>query len=357
MPRRMFLLRHGPSEARVNPETPEASAAHRARRRRATARSVLGWALVASFLAWVALRLDLALVRRCWSGVWLPGYAACIALFSTANLLLDVLATKVTYDRTVAPVGFRALLTVRGASYLPGVISFHAGQAFVVLLSSRLGAPLGRVAGATLATYATTFGALIVAALVSLPWARALAPGLVGPVLALSLAGVAYLGLLALRPAWLARRPLTAALIRLGVRGHLLVLSVRLLQVLCLGVGTWAAYALAGVQLPTAAAAAYLPPFLLISALPITPQGIGARDAVALWLFLPWASSAEEVAAAGVLLGAFGALVQVVVGALFWPACRAWMRAPPPDAAQRGTGPGDRAQPSRSSSSRSSHEQ
>jgi hypothetical protein len=49
-------------------------------------------------------------------------------------------------------------------------------------------------------------------------------------------------------------------------------------------VGTWVPFMFFGVHIPFTDALAYIPVIMLVIALPITPQGIGTRDVVALEL-------------------------------------------------------------------------
>ena len=74
-----------------------------------------------------------------------------------------------------------------------------------------------------------------------------------------------------------------------------------------------------------------MPIVLLVSALPITPQGIGTRELVALELLVPYAAgSAAEgeaaVVAAGTLLALCSIVVQAVLGLGFTPAAAAILK-------------------------------
>jgi hypothetical protein len=58
----------------------------------------------------------------------------------------------------VAEVKYSHLFAVRAASYLPSILNHHLGQAWLTYFLSRVyGAPIWRVAGATLIVYATIF--------------------------------------------------------------------------------------------------------------------------------------------------------------------------------------------------------
>ena len=125
-------------------------------------RRLLPWLVAVLFLALALWRVDPGEVARHLGRVSLPAYAAFVGACLAVNLSLDSLASWRVY-RLVAPtLRFRDLLVVRGASYLPGTINFHVGQAYLTfLLSRRHGAPVVSVAGATLLSYATFFGGVV----------------------------------------------------------------------------------------------------------------------------------------------------------------------------------------------------
>lgn len=208
-------------------------------------------------------------------------------MFAFAILLLvaDAASTKKVYDAYVCPVRLREIIILRGASYLPQLLNYHVGQAWLTWFVSRVrSAPLGRVAGATLLVYATMFGSLFVLSAASWLLAPGQVPWLPPILLALSLAAFGYLVVVAVRPRWLMRIPAVAELLRVGVLGHVWALLWRLPHMAVLFLGLWLPYFFFGVRLSLEQALAYMPPLLLVGALPLTPQGVGTRDLIAVQL-------------------------------------------------------------------------
>jgi hypothetical protein len=175
------------------------------------------------------------------------------------------------------------------------------------------------VAGATLVGYASWAACLLGAGCLAL----VLSDQPIGW-LALPLgAGFAYLGLLAVKPTFLARRALLAPLFEAGVVGHLLAVAARLPHMTVMFVGTWASFGLFGVDIPFAMALRYIPLLMVALTLPITPQGFGTRDAVASLLlagYAPGDTAAERLAVVVAATSAWG-VVTTVWEALIGMAC------------------------------------
>jgi len=213
------------------------------------------------------------------------------------------------YRASVANIRFRDFFVLRGASYLPSILNHHLGQAFITLALSRIhGVPLARVAGATLLVYASWMGCILGLACVAIV--------LVGKPLAwLALplgAGIAYLVILALRPAPLARMRVLAPLFEAGVIGHLRALVARLPHLAVLFLGTWLPFWFFDVRIPVAAAFTYVPIVMVAVTLPLTPQGFGTRDVLAATFFeqyAPHAPSADRLAAVAACTTAWGVAI------------------------------------------------
>jgi hypothetical protein len=235
-----------------------------------------------------------------------------------ALLTADAFATARVYRRTVAPVSFRELWILRGASYLPSILSHHLGQALLTYyLSRRHGVTLARMAGGTLLVYASWAGLLLaVGAGATIADGKFLQPGVILVI------GAAYLAVIAWRPAFLARIKLLAPLFEAGLGGHLSALAERLPHFVVLFVGSWAPLAFFGVNIPLVAALAYMPILMVAVVLPITPQGVGTRDLVATFFFARFAQGATPEEQAAVIAAATTSwfvaitLVQAVFGLL-----------------------------------------
>ena len=277
----------------------------------------------AVMVAWVLTRVDWNAFVAQLLALRYGAYMAFMAAFVVALLICDVAATRYVYRSTIAPVGFRELFVVRGASYLPSLVNHHIGQAWVTYLLSKIhGVPLARVAGATLVVYATWAGCMLLlgaAALwaADLPVLWAIAP------LAL---GVAYLVLLWLRPARLRDRRLLAPLFEAGVGGHIRALLLRIPHAAVLFVGTWVPFLFFGVDIPLASALAYVPILMVAVTLPLTPAGLGTRDALAATFFEGFVAAAthEErlaaIAAATATTVAAITIIDILLGLLLLPA-------------------------------------
>jgi uncharacterized membrane protein YbhN (UPF0104 family) len=161
-------------------------------------------------------------------------------------------------------------------------------------------APLWRMAGATLLVYATTFGCVYSLGLAALPFNHGRVHWLTPTIGIIGAAGVAYMVVIAVGPSMLRARQATSVLVDAGVRGHLLALLYRLPHVLVLFVGTWVPFLFFGVDVPFTDALAYIPILMLVTALPITPQGVGTRDVVALQILARYAHGAPAEQASAV---------------------------------------------------------
>lgn len=268
---------------------------------------VLPFVLAAALLSWVLIGVDLdAVLNAVGQAPKLPLFGLALA-FMLALLTADAWATSRVYAHSVCPVSFQELFVIRGASYLPSIANHHVGQGWLTYFLAKVyGAQLWRVAGATLIVYITTFGCLVLLGLLALPFngerLKWMAP-LLG---VCCVAGFAYLAVLQLRPRWLVQRQLLQPLFELGVAGHLRMTAQRLTHVSVLFLGSWLPFRLFGIDLPLEDALALVPPMMFVAALPLTPQGVGTRDALAVYLVSGYAAPDVDGAA------------QVVASTLSW---------------------------------------
>jgi hypothetical protein len=320
------------------PDHDDAAAARPRSRWRPIASVLLATAMV----AWVMARVDWnAFVAQLLALRYAP-YLAFMMAFVLALLTCDVVATRYVYRSTVAPVGFRELFVVRGASYLPSLVNHHIGQAWITYLLSRIhGVPLARVAGATLVSYATWGGCMLVLGAGAL-WAAELP---VLWVLAPLVLGLAYLVVLWLRPAQLCERRLLAPLFEAGVGGHLRAMLLRAPHAAVLFVGTWVPFLFFGVEVPLASALIYVPILMVAVTLPLTPAGLGTRDALAITFFEGFvaAGTHEErlaaIAAATTTTVAAITAIDVALGVLLLPAATRLVAQKPAHAGAPGASP------------------
>jgi hypothetical protein len=197
------------------------------------------------------------------------------------------------YRRTVAPIPFPAFWVLRGASYLPSLLNHHVGQAFLTYyVARRYRVPLARMAGGTLLVYVSWMGCLAGTGCLAMV---AAGQPVVLPALVIA-AGLAYLGVIAVRPAFLAQTKLLAPLFEAGLAGHLLAMAVRVPHLVVLFLGTWLPFLFFGVDIPFASAITYVPILMVGVTLPITPQGVGTRDLIAVTFFETFAAGATHEA-------------------------------------------------------------
>jgi hypothetical protein len=255
----------------------------------------------AVLVGYVVLRLDFRAFARALAQTHFVSYFAFTAVFLCLLLLADSWATAFAYRRLVAPVRVGEIVTIRGASYLLSLINHHVGQGWLTYFVARTyGAPLWRVAGATLLVYVTTFGCLFLLAALALPVNYRAVPWLLPTVGALAIGAVAYAIVIGTAPRLLRRQQTTAALLEAGVSGHLAALLHRMPHVAVLFLGTWLPFRFFGVDVPFAHALAYVPVIMLAQTLPITPQGLGTRDVVALELLASYGQGSPEQRAAAI---------------------------------------------------------
>jgi hypothetical protein len=279
-------------------------------------RRALPFVIGIALIAFTMRRIDLRAFARHLAEANATGFALFGVVFVFALLTADAFATVVVYRRTVAKVSFRDFWILRGASYLPSLLNHHLGQAFLTYYVARIhGVSLARMAGGTLLVYVSWMGCLLGAGCVAMV-AVGLSP--LWPALAFG-AGLAYLAIIALRPARLSRVALLAPLFEAGLAGHLIALAVRIPHFVVLFVGTWMPFEFFGVHIPLGAALAYVPILMVVSTLPITPQGVGTRDLAAVTFFERFAAGAtheERLAAIAAATTSFVVMFTIIEAVL-----------------------------------------
>lgn len=264
-------------------------------------RRVVPFAVALALIGWVLSRLDFPTFLRELGRVDHGLYLGFAVLFIVALLFADTFATVYLYRRTLAPVRYRDFFVLRGASYIPSMVNHHLGQAFLTYFMARLtGTPLLRTAGVTLLSYASWAGCVLGLGALAILLAGQPAAWLLLPLGA----GLVYLALIALRPAPLAKVRLLAPLFEAGVGGHVGALVTRLPHLVVLFLGTWLPFRFFGVEIPFAAAVAYVPILMVAVTLPITPQGLGTRDLLAATFFAAYAPGDTQEARLAVLAAA-----------------------------------------------------
>jgi len=278
-------------------------------------RRLLPWLVGAAILAALLYRVPFAalrggLVHGPWG--WLSAYTLPVILLT---LVADAYATFVCLKIAGEPRPAGTLFLVRGATYLLGLLNYALGQGGIGLYLHRTGVRAVRGTGIVLFLLIVNFGALVAAAALGLLLGEGGWTGtLRGTALALLAAGLAYLGVVALRPAFLAEREVLAPLFAAGPLGHLAALAGRMPHLLLLLLGHWGALAIWGIHVPLPQALARLPVVLLASVVPLSPSGLGTVQAAQVLLFAPYASEAA-VLSESLAYSFLGLTAQALVGA------------------------------------------
>jgi hypothetical protein len=283
--------RHDPPTA-----TPPGDAAWKDKGKVPLYKRIIPFVVATALVGYVVRKMDLHAFLVALSHLNYIGYAVFTVAWTLVVCAGDSLGTVAAYRPTTPNVRFGEFYVMRGASYLPSILNHHLGQAFLTYLMSRFfNIPIGRMAGATLLSYASWMGCLLGCMVVALPFTNLpqfYAPAIVG-------AGVVYLIVIGIAPARLRKISFLAPLFEAGIKGHALALAARVPHLLVLVLGAWVSFLFFHVDIPIQTAAVYLPILLVAVTLPITPQGAGTRDAIAgvfFAAFAPGATDAERVA-------------------------------------------------------------
>jgi len=249
-------------------------------------RRVVPFVIAAVLLTLVFSRIDFAAFVHALAGLNVFTFLGFALVWQIVLLGADALGNFAAYRLTMPNVKYTDFYLFRGASYIPGMVNHHLGQAYLTYLMARLaGLPVARMAGATLVSYAGWMGCLVGCVAIALPMTDL--P--IGYVPAILVAGVVYLTVVQVRPAFLAKVTFLQPLFEAGFRGHAVALIARIPHLLVLVLGTWGAYEFFGVALPVGVALVYIPILLVATTLPITPQGFGTRETVAGLFFVQYA--------------------------------------------------------------------
>lgn len=264
-------------------------------------RRLLPFVVAAGLLFLIGRKIDFVAFFGTLREVNAPALIGFAIAWQIVLLAADALGNFVAYRRTMPSASYVDFYVFRGASYLPGMVNHHLGQAYMTYLQSKLmGIPLARMAGTTLVSYAGWLGCLLGCMTIALPFTD-LPLGLIPVVL---VTGTAYLVVVSIAPAFLRRFALLAPLFEAGFWGHARALVGRLPHLTVLVMGTWIAYRIFDIDIPLGTALVYLPILLVLVTLPVTPQGFGAREAAAATFFAAYVHGSTEAERIGRLTAA-----------------------------------------------------
>lgn len=310
------------------------------------ARRWLPWLVAAAILAVLVREIRLDALRDAFRhGAWLA-LSLYIVLEIVLALPADAFGTRAALAAAGVPRPWKEVLLARGASYLLGLLSYVAGQGGMGYYLARTGVPAARSAGAVLLLMIANGIVLVIlgAAGLGAELARGGLDGAPRELLLLTIAGafagtLAYLGVIAARPRWLARHGLLAPLFEAGLGGHLRAVAARFPHMLLLAALHWGAFRVWGIAVPPVRGLALNPIVLLISALPVTPGGLGTTQALQVLFFSPWAPAAttDGRAAAVLAFSLVHYVVSLVVQGAIGLACLGPLRRSlPPEGAEAG---------------------
>ncbi len=288
-----------------------------------------------AILVWLLLRVPLGAVAAALAGGRWGALTVYVAFELAVLLLVDAWATVVTLRQCGGSPPFRDVLAMRGATYLLNLVHFGAGQGAFGWYLARAGRGAWGAGGALLLMLATQGLALVLVVagglLLAPPWL--MRPAL--PLAVAALAGiVAYLVVVAISPAWAQRIALLRPLLVAGLRGHLVAGAARVPHMALLVLLSWGLYRVWGMPVPLRFGLAVWPILLLVSALPITPSGLGTVQAMQVSFFAEWAPGADlasrQAAVLALTLAAYALalLLQAAIGAFALRALRRKLGAP-----------------------------
>jgi hypothetical protein len=290
------------------------------------AKRALPYAIAAAALLWVGLTTDFRQVEDAWARVSWWKLLAITIPYLCALLVADAIALWVTVRVSLrVPLRFVDVLLVRGASWLLALVNYGAGQGGIVwFLHRRHGVPIARATGAVL--LATGGFLLAVVAAVAGGLASGAVPEAHVPAWLLWLVAIGfpvYLGIIALRPAFLTRSSLLEPLFAAGVVGTLAATVTRALHLAVLIAAHALAYRQFGIEIPFEATLVVLPVIFLAAALPISVAGYGAPQATASLLLARYVHGPDAtgtVVAASIGFQTLSTIIMAVMGmiALRW---------------------------------------
>lgn len=308
-------------------------------RARAIAGRAWPWVAGLAILALVISRVPFAAFRAALSDGPHLAVAAVDVGMAVAVLCTDSVATWFGLAALRMRRPLRRIAAVRGATFLLFLINYAVAQGGFGYYLHRTGEKPLRAGGAVLFLMGTNFATLLVLTSVA-----GLASG--GPppqaamqwTLAIACAGLfAYLVVIALAPAVLAKRAILAPLFDAGVRGHGIAMLARIPHVVVIVLGDWAAMRAWGIHVPFSAGITLVPVVVIAASLPISPAGLGTTQAAFTLLFASYATGATAELRTGQILAfalvhfVYGVACSLTIGSICLPfARRAGLRGPDP---------------------------
>jgi hypothetical protein len=282
-------------------------------------RRVVPWMVTAGLLYLIFRKISVAQIIEATraSAPWAIPVAVASVL---AIYFADSFAIWKTFGWFLAPLTFRQVLVVRGATYLLAAINYNVGQGAMVYFVHRAkGTTVMRGVATLLLVLGVNVLALLTLATVGLFIAPDI-PRVVRVVVVVAFAGLGVYALaVALKPRWLAQRPLFDVLLAAGLGGHLRALLVRVPHIAGLVIFQTAMLHAFGVAVPVRQAIVMFPLVFFIAVLPISVQGLGTTQAAMIFFFARYAPGDRQaqqtaVVAASIFAMALGTTLQALLG-------------------------------------------
>jgi uncharacterized membrane protein YbhN (UPF0104 family) len=255
------------------------------------ARRILPWFVAGGLLTWVFWGVPLqdfvdALGRGQFTW-YLPAMLCCMV----GIFLADTLAISKTFTWFTTDIPFRTVLQIRGASYLMSVINYNLGQGAIVIFANRAkSVSYGRATGTVLLLMGISLVVLILLSAIGLfvtdaPKAMVFRPYVI---VLLSAFGV-YLAVVAIKPRFLSRWSVAQPMLDAGFRGHLAAIAVRAPHMTLVFIAHYITMVAFGIDIPLLVFLSTMPFVSLMSAIPISPQGLGTTQYAAVYFFAAFA--------------------------------------------------------------------
>jgi hypothetical protein len=264
---------------------------------------LVGWAVTLAILVYLFRTIHFSEIRAAIRTAYWWAVPA-NAILIVAVYLADSFAIKKTFGWFVAPLSYKEVLVVRGATYLLALVNYTVGQGAIVYFVNRSrGVPVLRGTAAVLLVMGVNVLMLLVLASIGLLVGSDVPQSLRAVVYAAYAGLAAYIVVVAVKPRWLVRRPIFDVLLSAGIGGHLRSMAVRVPHILTLMALTWTSLAAFGVVVPFAKALLCLPIVYFVAVLPISFQGLGTSQAMMIHFFSSYALGATDQGAAKVFTG------------------------------------------------------
>lgn len=280
------------------------------------------WVVTAGLLYLIFRKISLAQMvgaARAAAPWTIPAAVACVA----AIYFADSFAIWKTFGWFLAPLTYGQVLVVRGATYLLAAINYNVGQGAMVYFVHRAkGTTIMRGVATLLLVLGINVLALLALSTVGLFIAPDI-PRVVRVVVVVAFVGLAIYALaVALKPRWLAERPLFDVLLAAGLGGHLRALLVRVPHIATIVIYQTVMLHAFGVAVPVRQAIVMLPLVFFIAVLPISVQGLGPTQWAMNLFFARYApGDANAQAATVVAASLFAPALSITLQALLGLAC------------------------------------